>query len=157
MEFLRLTQPLSFKLIRPELWELDDNVLIPERITSLLPKALRGPGTIFYAAIDENEVVGFYWAGINAFSNRLQVYALSLDKEHQKTNGENIAMFKDLSRRIVKENNLSDVVELYSNHPKVAERYGLTKARCTIMEFDTKEQEDGQGRGYDSTAAIDPE
>ena len=136
MDFLRITRPEMMQLIPDQLYELDDDTFSAERFKEMFPQMIQSPVTYMIAMTDEGRIVGIYWAAHNKLSNRLVVFGMSLLPEYQKQDRSNIDMFKSLSREIVEANGYDKVVELYSNHPKIAERYGLTKARIEIYEWD---------------------
>jgi hypothetical protein len=141
-------------LIPSELYTLDDETFTPEALQAAIPELMKDERTFLFGMIEDSKIIGLYWARINDLSNRLVVFGMSLLKEFQNTGGRNIEIFKELSRQLVNEHKLSSTVELYSNHPKIAERYGLKRARCTIMEY---ESEDSHGqRGFsESNPGID--
>jgi hypothetical protein len=140
MEFVRLTQPAMMAIVPHELYELDDDTFTSDDLRRIFPTLMTDPATFLFGVVEDAKVVGLYWARRNDLSNRLVVYGMSMLREFQKTGGENIEAFKELSRKIVEANDLKNTVELYSNHSKIAERYGLKPARTVIMEWTIETQ-----------------
>lgn len=139
LQFVRFTQPEMLSLIPKELWEQVaevDDTLILENVYKFGPIMLKNPFSFFYGIIDDSKIVGFFWANVDVFTNRLNVFYMSLDKKYQQDGI--VSKFKGLIKSICNRHKLSAIYQVYSLHPRIAERYGGTESKCKIMEYNTE-------------------
>lgn len=137
---VRFTQSAMFNLIPKELWRQvaeTDDTLILENVYRFGPAMLATPFTFFYGILDDDKVVGFFWSNIDVFTNRLNIYYMSIEKKYQQ-NGI-VPKFKELAKFICDTYNLSAIYQVYSLHPKIAKRYGGKESSCHIMEFNCED------------------
>ncbi len=111
LEFIRLSHPDQFKLIPRELFEQvrdNDPDVILENIYKHGPEQLSNADNFIYVMVDDKpSVKGVLWAGINAFSEILEVSILSVDKEHQNNGACKQSL--EFLQEIQKEHNLRKV------------------------------------------------
>ena len=87
LKFVRLTMPEQFDLIPRELFEQvkeKDPDVILENLYKFGPMQLTNDRNFLYVMVDPKQnVKGVLWAGVNDFTEILEVSILSVDKEYQ--------------------------------------------------------------------------
>lgn len=145
LKFVRLTEPEQFSLIPRYLFEqvkgFDFKI---ERLYQFGPILLASPLTFLYALADKESslIKGILWAEVNPLDNQLKVHAFSIDREYQQNmDGEfkhdstalNLAL--DFIRKLQKENNVDNKIEIVTLRPHAYERVGWKKSKKVLMEI----------------------
>ena len=111
LQFIRLTAPEQFKTIPLRLFEQikeKDSDVIIENLYKFGPAQLNSESNFIYVMVNDRfEIKGVLWAGINEFSENLEVSVLSVDKEYQNS-GACEKMFEFL-KEIRKEHSLRKI------------------------------------------------
>ena len=143
LKFVRLTMPEQFVLIPKYLFEQVKGASYKiERIYQFAPVAIMSPLTFIYALADKNTSIikGVLWAEINPFSERLQVFILSVDKHYQQKNGlftkgsQILSKTLDFLRKLQKHVGITGKIEMLAYLPKAYEKAGWKRSDKILME-----------------------
>jgi len=144
LKFVRLTMPEQFALIPRYLFEQVKNASYKiERLYQFAPVAMMSPLTFMYALADKNTSIikGVLWAEINPFSEKLQVFILSVDKQYQQKDGLFVKGSQILSktleflRKIQKQTGTTGTIEMLTYLPKAYEKAGWKRSDKILMEL----------------------
>ncbi|KKM00702.1 hypothetical protein LCGC14_1801790 [marine sediment metagenome] len=143
LTFIRLTQPDQFRLIPPELFEQvkEDPDVIVENLYKFGPEQLNSQLTFLYIMVDpEDKTKGVLWAGVNEFTNILEVSILSVDKEYQ--DGKSPKIVLEFLQKLQKILNLSKIRFMTTRGKNYTDKYkrvykeiGLKESNILILEI----------------------
>jgi len=149
LEFVRFTQAAMVSLIPPKLFEQiveADEQLTLEALIPMAAAQMANPNTFFFGIVDPETrgIVGFLWAVKDALRNRLVVFWMSVLPEYQ--NDGILHRFLILCKDICIRAKLDKIIELYSLHPPIPERYGAVPSKTKIYQFNINDPEYGKER-----------
>ena len=111
LQFVRLTQPEQFNLIPRELFEQvkkKDPDIIVDNLYKFGPQQLLSNLNFIYVMVDgKSKIKGILWAGVNDFTNNLEVSILSVDKEYQNNGACKISL--EFLQEIQKKHDLNKI------------------------------------------------
>jgi hypothetical protein len=160
LQIVRFTQSAMCSIIPPQLFaqivDADPQVNL-ETLIRVCGDCLATPFTYFFAFLDpaKNQVVGFLWCTHNVLRNRLVVSYMSILPEYQRHGI--FPRFFELCKGVVDRLKLDPILDLYSLHPPIAERYGGIQSKTRIYEFDTMAADFGTPRRKDDNDVAETE
>lgn len=144
LKFIRLTHPDLFGFIPQELFEQvkerDPDVIV-DNLYKFGPAQLSSPLTFLYVMVDDKySVKGVLWAGINEFSNNLEVSILSVDKEYQNNGACKVSL--EFLQDIQKKHNLNKIRMMTlrgkactDKYERIYKKIGLKESNVIILEI----------------------
>jgi len=91
---------------------------------------------LYVLADKENLVKGVLWFCVDALSKDILIQVFSMDKEYWGR-GEAVKKLADHIKQIQIKGNLNKIYWV-TNYPKHSERYGFSRAKSVLMEYDPK-------------------
>ena len=144
LKFIRLTQPEQFALIPRRLFEQvaekDPDVII-ENLYKFGPMQLTCDTTFLYVMVDgESKIKGVLWAGVNDFSEILEVSFLSVDREYQNSDACKVSL--EFLQQIQKKHGLRKIRMMTKRgknykdkYERVYKKQGMKESDIVIMEI----------------------
>ena len=150
LKFVRLTQPEQFSLVPRYLFEqIKGSDFKIDRLYQFGPMLLASPLTFFYILAEKEQLEkgyapakGILWVEINPLDDQIKIHAFSIDKEYQQNmNGdfqhdsEALKTTLDFLRKLQKENNLSNKIEIVTLRPRAYQKAGWARSKKILMEI----------------------
>ena len=144
LTFIRLTSPDLFGLIPKYLLEQvqkNDPDVIIDNIYKFGPMQLTSNLTFLYVmADDESKIKGVLWAGVNEFSDILEVSMFSVDPEYQNSCACKISL--EFLQEIQKKHNLRKIRMMtrrgknyQDKYERVYKKQGMKESDLVVMEI----------------------
>ena len=144
LQFVRLTQPDQFNLIPRELFEqveTKDPDVIVDNLYKFGPQQLLSNMNFIYVMVDDkSKIKGILWAGVNDFTNNLEVSVWSVDKEYQNSGAGKTSL--EFLQDIQKKHKLNKIrfmttrgKNYIDKYKRVYKKQGLKESDVVILEI----------------------